>query len=159
MAWEEEGEEAALIRSRINNNTMDSNFIQMGAVPVDEEKGGATRRRTAVTTALDSTSSSSPLQTGKKALDGTYHSSEGDDGYQQPQPLSGSEGKKQTSLREQLHSFRVMSAPYFRENKEGRCLFAVMVALSLANSAVRVIFSYLSRDFWSALSNKEEEQL
>lgn len=148
MAWEE----SALMKSRKNNNAMDndmdSSFIQLGAVSADEEKGSATRRRTAFT-AMDNTSSS-PLQ--------TYNSSAGDDGYH-PQPLSGSEGRKQTSLREQLHSFRVMSAPYFRESKEGRCLFAVMVVLSLANSAVRVTFSYLSRDFWSALSNKEEEQL
>ncbi len=146
MAWEEE---AALMKSR-NNNNMDSNFIQLGAVSADEEKGSATRRRTAF-------QSSSSL-TGKNTLDGTYNSSEGDGGYRS-QPFSGNEEKKQTSLREQLHSFRVMSAPYFRESKEGRCLFAVMVVLSLANSAVRVTFSYLSRDFWSALSNKEEEQL
>lgn len=146
-----EEEEVPLMKNRKNNN-MDSNFIELGVVSADEEKGSATRRRTAFT-ALDT--GSSPLQTGKNTLDGTYNSSEGD----VPQQLSGSEGKKQTSLREQLHSFRVMSAPYFRESKEGRCLFAVMVVLSLANSAVRVTFSYLSRDFWSALSNKEEEQL
>jgi len=66
--------------------------------------------------------------------------------------------KKQSRLREQLHSFRVMSSPYFRENRQGRCLFFFMVLLTLANSAVRVVFSYLARDFWSALSDKKVEE-
>ena len=33
----------------------------------------------------------------------------------------------------------------------GRRLFAIIVVLTLANSAVRVFFSYLARDFWTAL--------
>ena len=66
--------------------------------------------------------------------------------------------RKKNGLREQLHSFHVMSAPYFRENRHGRILFAIMVVLTLANSAVRVFFSYLARDFWSALSDKNVEQ-
>ena len=138
MVWEE----AAPIRSRKNNNNMDSNFFQMAASKsADEEQGSPTRRRTAFT-ALDT---ESPLQSDEN----THH----------PLPGSGGGKRQQTSLREQLHSFRIMSAPYFRESKEGKCLFAIMVVLSLANSAVKVAFSYLSRDFWSALSNKEEEQL
>ena len=46
--------------------------------------------------------------------------------------------KKKSRLRDQLHSFKVMSMPYFQENKQGRILFAIMVILTLANSAVRV---------------------
>jgi len=152
MVWEEE---EALIRSRKNNtnNNMDSNFIQMAAVSsADEEQG---RRRTAFT-ALNT---GSPLRNDKKELDTTYHRGVEEDHHFNHQTPSNNGGKRQSRLREQLHSFRIMSAPYFRENREGRCLFAIMVALSLANSAVRVIFSYLSRDFWSALSNKEAEQL
>ena len=66
--------------------------------------------------------------------------------------------KRKNGLRKQLHSFRVMSAPYFNENRHGRILFAIMVVLTLANSAVRVFFSYLARDFWSALSDKDVEK-
>ncbi|KAL7550100.1 hypothetical protein ACHAWF_013331 [Thalassiosira exigua] len=66
--------------------------------------------------------------------------------------------KRQNGLRDQLHSFRVMSSPYFRESREGKVLFAIMVVLTLANSAVRVTFSYLARDFWSALSDKDVEK-
>ena len=69
-----------------------------------------------------------------------------------------SAGKRHTGLRDQLHSFRVMSAPYFRESRHGRWLFAIMVVLTLANSAVRVLFSYLARDFWSALSDKDVDK-
>ncbi len=150
-------EEVSLIRGRkINNNNMDSNFIQMTAASsADEEQGSPTRRRTAFT-ALDT---NSPRHTDKNAFDSTYHSSEGDHGGYHPQSFSGNNVKKKTNLREQLRSFRIMSGPYFKESREGRCLFAIMVVLSLANSAVRVTFSYLSRDFWSALSDKEVENL
>lgn len=64
--------------------------------------------------------------------------------------------RKHSVLRKQLHSFTVMSGPYFRENRQGKVLFAIMVILTLLNSAVRVFFSYLARDFWSALSDKDE---
>ena len=66
--------------------------------------------------------------------------------------------KKKNGLRAQLHSFKVMSMPYFQENRQGRILFAIMVILTLANSAVRVFFSYLARDFWSALSDKNVDE-
>ena len=66
--------------------------------------------------------------------------------------------KEKNGLRAQLHSFKVMSMPYFQENRQGRILFAIMVILTLANSAVRVFFSYLARDFWSALSDKNVDE-
>jgi ABC-type uncharacterized transport system fused permease/ATPase subunit len=58
-------------------------------------------------------------------------------------------------LREQFHNFKCMAMPYFRENRNGRNLLAAIVILTLANSAVRVFFSYLARDFWSALQEKD----
>jgi ABC-type uncharacterized transport system fused permease/ATPase subunit len=50
-----------------------------------------------------------------------------------------------------------MAAPYFRENSKGRWLFAGLIVLMLFNSAVQVLFSFLMRDFWSALSNKDRD--
>ena len=58
-------------------------------------------------------------------------------------------------LREQLHQFRMMSFPYFKESKRGRCLFGTLVILTLVNSGINVYFSYLIRDFWTALSDKQ----
>ncbi|KAL3774175.1 hypothetical protein ACHAW5_008522 [Stephanodiscus triporus] len=60
-------------------------------------------------------------------------------------------------LREQFRSFREMASPYFRENRDGRRLLLAIVFLTLANSAVRVFFSYLARDFWSALQDKDAD--
>lgn len=65
--------------------------------------------------------------------------------------------RKQNRFREQFHSFRVMASPYFHENRNGRCLLFIMVILTLLNSAIRVLFSYLARDFWSALYDKNVE--
>lgn len=71
---------------------------------------------------------------------------------------SGVLKKHKNRLREQLHQFRIMSAPYFRETRVGKCLFGTLVALSLVNSAINVYFSYLIRDFWTALAEKEVSQ-
>jgi putative ATP-binding cassette transporter len=60
-------------------------------------------------------------------------------------------------LRGQFRLFGAMAAPYYRECRRGRALLLSIVALTLANSAVRVFFSYLARDFWSALQAKDEE--
>jgi len=64
---------------------------------------------------------------------------------------------EERGAREQLRQFWIMAAPYFRESREGKCLFLGMVVLTLLNSAVRVYFSYLARDFWSALSDKDAD--
>ncbi len=54
-------------------------------------------------------------------------------------------------------AFRLISAPYFAQS-DARRLFLLLVTLMLMSSAVRVIFSYISRDYWSALSGRDEEQ-
>jgi putative ATP-binding cassette transporter len=65
---------------------------------------------------------------------------------------------KPNRFREQFHSFRDMASPYFHENPNGRFLLLIMVILTLSNSAVRVLFSYLARDFWSALYDQNVEK-
>jgi len=62
------------------------------------------------------------------------------------------------SVQEQLHLFVDMSRPYFAEEPQARLLLGAVVALTLLNSGVSVAFSYLSRDFWSALNAKDAEQ-
>lgn len=54
-------------------------------------------------------------------------------------------------------SFRLISSPYFARS-DARNLFLLLVILMLMSSAVRVIFSYLARDYWSALSDRDEQQ-
>jgi ABC-type uncharacterized transport system fused permease/ATPase subunit len=56
---------------------------------------------------------------------------------------------KQASL------FRQMALPYYLESTDGRWLLAGLLALTLLNSGVSVVFSYLGKDFWNALSSKD----
>jgi putative ATP-binding cassette transporter len=58
----------------------------------------------------------------------------------------------------QFEAFSAMAMPYFKENWEARWLFFVLVLLMLLNSAVSIVFSYLARDFWTALSDKNVEE-
>lgn len=58
-------------------------------------------------------------------------------------------------IQTQLKAFWEMAVPYFEENQAGRQLFAGMIGLTLLKSGVSVAFSYVLRDFWSALSAKD----
>jgi ABC-type uncharacterized transport system fused permease/ATPase subunit len=71
---------------------------------------------------------------------------------QQSEPFEWDKIVKQAKL------FWEMAAPYFTESKSGRWLFAGMIGLTLLNSGVSVAFSYVSKDFWNALSAKDVEQ-
>ena len=79
-----------------------------------------------------------------------------------PCPPSARKGNdiqaRNRGFRAQYHAFRTMTMPYFRERSSARILFCVMVVLTLLNSGVRVVFSYLVRDFWSALSDSRVEE-
>ena len=61
-------------------------------------------------------------------------------------------------LKEQFRAFRTLAAPYFVESRDGRCTFYVLVVLTLMNSGVRVVFSYLVRDFYNALEQKDQDK-
>ncbi|KAG5189245.1 putative ABC transporter Nda [Tribonema minus] len=51
-----------------------------------------------------------------------------------------------------------MSLPFFKEERSAKLLLAGVIGLTLANSGVSVAFSYIGRDFWTALSQKDPEQ-
>ena len=54
-----------------------------------------------------------------------------------------------------LSTFQSMAFPYYTESSSGRRLFLIMIVLTLMNSGVSVAFSYISKDFWNALSSKD----
>ncbi|GKY90543.1 hypothetical protein MPSEU_000028000 [Mayamaea pseudoterrestris] len=62
------------------------------------------------------------------------------------------------NLRKQFRLFQDMAFPYFQESSEGRMLLVGVLGLTLLNSGVSVAFSYLSKDFWNALSAKDAEE-
>lgn len=55
----------------------------------------------------------------------------------------------------QFGLFKDMAVPYYEESTAGRWLLAGLLALTLLNSGVSVMFSYLGKDFWNALSAKD----
>jgi len=57
-------------------------------------------------------------------------------------------------ISQQSKEFWEMAFPYFEESITGRWLFAGMIGLTLLNSGVSVVFSYLGKDFYNALSSK-----
>ena len=56
----------------------------------------------------------------------------------------------------QLKPFLDIAVPFFKEDKTARNSLGAVGALTLANSAVSVMFSYISRDFYTALNNRDE---
>lgn len=61
-------------------------------------------------------------------------------------------------IKKQAKAFWEMAIPYYEESKAGRWLFAGMIGMTLLNSGVSVMFSYVIKDFWNALSSKDPEQ-
>ena len=59
----------------------------------------------------------------------------------------------------QARLFQQMALPYYQqESSTGRWLLAGVLGLTLLNSGVSVAFSYLGKDFWNALSSKDETE-
>jgi hypothetical protein len=59
---------------------------------------------------------------------------------------------------EQLQLFWRLAVPYFKQEDGAKLGFVLLLGLTLLNSGVSVLFSYTSRDFWTALSSKDSEQ-
>ena len=57
-----------------------------------------------------------------------------------------------------LSTFWSMAFPYYQESQPGRRLFYGMILLTLMNSGVSVAFSYISKDFWNALNQKDSQE-
>ena len=77
---------------------------------------------------------------------------ETDDGMPQSPP------PPQVAASEQLRLFWRLTKPYFTDAPGARTGFAILLALTLLNSGVSVVFSYTSRDFYTALSSKDQAQ-
>jgi putative ATP-binding cassette transporter len=62
---------------------------------------------------------------------------------------------KNRNLSNQFKLFQEMAFPYYQHSVQGRWLLAGLLALTLLNAGVSVAFSYLGKDFWNALSDKD----
>lgn len=62
------------------------------------------------------------------------------------------------TIQQQMVLFRQMAWPYYQESIAGRWLLGGVLVLTLMNSGVAVMFSYLSKDFWNALNDKDAQE-
>ena len=60
------------------------------------------------------------------------------------------------TVQERLRLFWRLALPYFQQAEGAKLNFGLMLLLVLMNSGVSVIFSYVGRDFYSALSAKDQ---
>merc|ERR1740117_530259 len=60
------------------------------------------------------------------------------------------------TLQERLRLFWRLAVPYFEQAEGAKLNFGLMLLLVLCNSSISVIFSYVGRDFYSALSAKDQ---
>ena len=74
------------------------------------------------------------------------------------QEESQQQGSRSTpdTFQERLRLFGRLALPYFERAEGAKLNFGLMVLLVLINSAVSVTFSYVGRDFYSALSAKDQ---
>merc|ERR1719235_384098 len=60
------------------------------------------------------------------------------------------------SVQERLQLFWRLAVPYFEQAEGAKLNFGLMLGLVLLNSGISVIFSFVGRDFYSALSSKDQ---
>merc|ERR1740117_738132 len=60
------------------------------------------------------------------------------------------------TLQERLRLFWRLAVPYFEQAEGAKLNFGLMLLLVLCNSSISVIFSFVGRDFYSALSAKDQ---
>ncbi len=78
-----------------------------------------------------------------------------DDGA--PTPLEPAPPPPSTPVKEQIDLFLRLAKPYFAQADGAKVSLALLLLLTLANSGISVLFSYTSRDFWTALSSKDAD--
>ena len=59
------------------------------------------------------------------------------------------------TIQERLDLFRRLAVPYFQQAEGAKLQFGLLLILVLCQSGVSVIFSFVGRDFYSALSAKD----
>ena len=60
------------------------------------------------------------------------------------------------TLRERLRLFQRLALPYFEQAEGAKFNFGLLLLLVLVDAGISVAFSYTGRDFYSALSAKDE---
>lgn len=79
-----------------------------------------------------------------------------------PQPPSSPSPETETERRRRdvarlLRLFSRLALPYWRAEKRARWDLAAVIALTFLQSGVSVMFSFISRDFWTALNTKNTD--
>ena len=111
------------------------------------DQNSVTKQRSTLTIASSSSTSSTQLLSSSSSSSETTTSSSNNNNDNN----NSIDWKK---LSHEIKVFWKMAYPYFEESNAGRWLFAGMIGLTLLNSGVSVVFSYLGKDFWNALSAK-----
>ena len=69
---------------------------------------------------------------------------------------SEEEGDEPMSLQQRLDIFWRLATPYFNEADGAKLNLGLLLVLVLLDASISVVFSYVSRDFYSALSAKDQ---
>ena len=135
--------------SNIDNLTMESPGGSSGVSPYVSFDGVSSKNETDAENDIEAAAG------GKSNLLGSMTTAGKDTAGEGGHYMTG--GKR--PLKEQFRAFRTLAAPYFVESRDGRCTFYVLVVLTLMNSGVRVVFSYLVRDFYNGESDGRSKVL
>ena len=96
-----------------------------------------------------------PSSTHEMCSNSNQSTNEDNNNKEAPETTTPSSSLDWNWIREQVGVFRQLSLPYYQESKEGRWLLVGVLGLTFLNSGVSVVFSFLSKDFWNALSARD----
>ena len=112
-----------------------------------EEKRGRVTEQDLSTHTTRSFTNNDDAETGNNDNDPSYF----------PVAFQSDNRSKRHSFKQYLSTFISMAMPYFRESKRGVWLFVGMIFMTLLKSGVSVMFSFIGKDFWNALSSGDAD--
>jgi putative ATP-binding cassette transporter len=79
--------------------------------------------------------------------------------YKEPVTDDSEEANRQKNMSlTQLRPFMAIAIPFFRSDKAAACSLMGLVILTLINSAMMILFSYVKRDIFDGLNQKNQEK-
>lgn len=138
------------------------------SLPVDPARGSvhAARARTAGRSVVSLTPRSLRIPSRRSAGDRVKETATGPGAYGGPfesktSPVGDDDDpdrmlpKDRARIKQQFRQFWIMAAPFFRETRQAKIMAAILLILLFANAGIKVFFSFLTRDFYTALVEKD----
>jgi len=156
-----------VVRKLVRPGQSVQGVYDMYSLPVDQARGSvhAARARTAGRSVISLTPRSLRTPSRRSVDDRAKETATGPGAYgpfeSKTSPLGDDDDpdrmipRDRARIKQQLRQFWIMASPFFRETRQAKIMTLILLILLFANSGIKIFFSFLMRDFYTALVKKD----